>query len=85
MFGDNTTVLIKEVISKLKNNGKYVGLATGDLSEETLEYWHDMGVDMISAGADFSFLTTGMVKNRENLERIHKFNHCLSDLREKIL
>ncbi|MBR5527923.1 MAG: aldolase [Clostridia bacterium] len=72
VFGEKTTSLIKTAISKLKQNGKYVGLSTGDLSEETFKHWHDMGVDMLSAGADFDFLTAGMKKNRETLQKIMK-------------
>ena len=68
--GERTVALIKEIISKLKAKGKYVGLSTGDYSEENLLYWRDMGVDMISAGADFDFLTLGMKKAREDMRRI---------------
>lgn len=72
VFGDNTTALIKEAISKLKAAGKYIGLSTGDLSQDVFKHWSDMGIDMISAGADFDFLTAGMKKNRELLEIAHK-------------
>ena len=72
VFGEGTTSLVKEAIAKLKANGKYVGLSTGDLAESTFKHWHDMGVDMISAGADFDFITAGMKKNRELLTRAHK-------------
>ena len=67
VFGENTTALIKEVIQKLKANGKYIGLSTGDLSIETHKHWFNMGVDMLSAGADFDFLTVGLRQNKENL------------------
>ena len=70
--GERTVALIKEAISKLKAKGKYVGLSTGDYSEENLLYWRDMGVDMISAGADFDFLTLGMKKTRDDMSRIIK-------------
>lgn len=72
VFGDNTTALIKEAIKKLKNNNKYVGLSTGDLAESTFKHWRDMGIDMISAGADFDFLTAGMKSNKEVLSKIMK-------------
>lgn len=49
-----------------------MGLSTGDLSENTLKHWVDMGVDMLSAGADFDFLTVGMKKNKELLSKIMK-------------
>ena len=72
VFGENTTALITETIQKLKANGKYVGLSTGDMAESTFQHWYDMGVDMLSAAADFDFLTAGMKKNRELLEKVMK-------------
>ena len=72
VFGENTTALITETITKLKNNNKYVGLSTGDLSESTFKHWRDMGVDMLSAGADFDFLTAGMKNNKQVMSKIMK-------------
>ena len=72
VFGQNTTNLIKNSISKLKSNEKYIGLSTGDLNENTFKHWHDMGIDMLSAGADFDFLTVGMKNNRDTLNRTMK-------------
>ncbi len=72
VFEEATTKLIKTSVEKLRAAGKYVGLATGDISEKTLRYWRDMGVDMITAGADYDFLRILAVQNRENLERIYK-------------
>ena len=72
VFGENTTALISEAIIKLKSNNKYIGISTGDLSEKTLMHWRNMGVDMISAGADFDFLTLGMQNNKRILTEIMK-------------
>ena len=72
VFGENTTFLIKEAIEKLKKAGKYIGISLGDNSEATIKYWHDMGIDMISAGTDFDYLTACTKKNKEILEKVHK-------------
>ena len=72
VFGENTSKLVREVIEKLHENGKYVGISTGAMDEETLKRWHDLGVDWISAAADFDFLTAGMRTTREILDRVHK-------------
>lgn len=71
VFDDEVTNIIKEVIKKLKKEGKYVGISTGDFSESTLKHWHSLGFDMISAGADFDFLREGARNNCETLKRIH--------------
>ena len=70
-FSDEVISIIKDVIKKLKASNKYVGISTGDYSEETLKYFHDLGFDMISAGADFDFLRDGMKKCQETLKRAH--------------
>ena len=57
---------------KIRNREKIIGLSTGDLNENTFKHWHDMGIDMLSAGADFDFLTVGMKNNRDTLNRIMK-------------
>ena len=72
VFGQNTTKLIKDSISVLKQNNKYIGISTGDTSEKTLAYWHNLGMDMISAGADFDFLQQSALRTRMTLESVHK-------------
>ena len=71
VFGDEVTGVIGQIVTRLKNAGKYVGVSTGDFSEATLQHWHDLGFDMISSGADFDFLREGFVQNRKTLEKIH--------------
>lgn len=77
IFGSDTTRLMENAIRRLKDEGKYIGLSTGDISENTLQYWNDMGIDMISAGADYDFLRILMCQNRDMLERIFG-NSCRS-------
>ena len=72
VFGDEVTQVVRELVAKLKAAGKYAGVSTGDYyTESTLRHWHNMGFDMISAGADFDFLREGLKQNRETLEKIH--------------
>lgn len=69
VFGDTTISLIKRCISSLKKEHKYIGLSTGDTSTEVFERWWDLGIDMLSAGADFGMLQQATLNNRKNLER----------------
>lgn len=72
VYGEKVTKIIKETIEKLKKAGKYVGLSTGEMGCEKLKYWSDMGVDMLSTGADYMFIRAGAVQVRKNLEIAHK-------------
>ena len=61
-----------ELIDKLHEKGKYVGIASGGYSEEVIKHWNSFGVEMLSAGADFDFIRDGAINNRKSLEKIHK-------------
>jgi 2-dehydro-3-deoxyglucarate aldolase/4-hydroxy-2-oxoheptanedioate aldolase len=72
VFEENTTELIKRAVSVLKKADKYIGLSTGDTSENVIKYWNSMGVDMISASSDFAILQAGFLENRKKLESVCK-------------
>jgi 2-keto-3-deoxy-L-rhamnonate aldolase RhmA len=71
-FSDFITDVMKQTIQKLHANDKYVAIASGGYSDEVLAHWSQFGADMLSAGADFDFLRDGALRNRINMERIHK-------------
>lgn len=72
VMGEEVSGIMGSVIEKLHAHGKFVGVSTGSTDCKVLEHWHRMGVDMISAGADYEYLRDGAINNRRNLERIHK-------------
>lgn len=72
VFCDEMTAVIKGVVDKLHENGKYAAIASGGYSEEVINHWSSFGAEMLSAGADFDFIRDGAVNNRKNLEKIHK-------------
>ena len=72
LFGENNLALIQRAMEVLNRENKYTGLATGDVSEETIARWHAIGVDMLAVGADYDFLRRWAVQNREALDRLHK-------------
>lgn len=72
VFSEKITDIITDAIDFLHKNKKYVGIASGGYSEEILRHWSDLGADMLIGGADFDFLRDSALKNRKNLEKIHK-------------
>lgn len=72
VFSDKITGIIRDAIEFLHKNGKYVGIASGGYSEETLRHWSGLGADMLAGGADFDFLRDCAKQNCRNLEKIHK-------------
>ncbi len=59
VYDEKTTALMEYAIKKLKENNKYVGIATGSAQKKVVEHWRSMGADMICAGADFGFIAEG--------------------------
>jgi len=72
VFSEKITEIIKQTVEKLRQAGKYVGIASGGYSKEVLEHWHSFEPDMLSAGADFDFIRDGAIQNRKQMEKIHK-------------
>ena len=70
-LGSDATKIMTETTAYLKKNGKYCGLSIGDYSMESVRHWSEMGMDMISAGADTDFLLAGARQAYENLARVH--------------
>ena len=55
VFGDETVSQIKRAISIIKKHGKRVGLACGCSTKE-IKFWLDLGIDMLFAGGDWTYL-----------------------------
>lgn len=72
VYCDKMTQVITSTTEKLHQNGKYVGMAASGYSDEIINHWHNTGVDMITAGADFDFLRDCAIKNCQNLKKLHK-------------
>lgn len=71
VYDKKTTSLMECAIKKLKDNQKYVGIATGSNKKEVIEHWHNMGADMICSGGDYCFLTEGAVNMYHILQNKH--------------
>ncbi len=72
VFGEQTLQYIRRSIEILKANHKYIGLATGDLRPETIEFWSKLGIDMMTVGADWNFVYEGARAGLQNLYQYHK-------------
>ena len=69
--GEDTQSLIRQSIEILKKNDKCIGLSTDEITAEQLAVWHDMGINMISAGAECGALTRFFRKLREDFKIAH--------------
>ena len=64
--------IIQRAVSILKEKGKYIGISTGDFSQERIRRFSDMGIQMISAGADTDYLLYGAKNALHNLTKEHR-------------
>ena len=63
--------LFKRLVGNCEN-GKYIGTSIGETSPEAISYWHELGVDMISAGSDFRFLQMLTETTFQTLKNEHR-------------
>ena len=66
IFDDDTTELIRHVVDVMKKHGKAIGVSTHSADEKVFRHWQDLGVQIIAAGADYSYIMAGAtdVKNK---------------------
>lgn len=70
VFGKRNVNLMREAVALLKEAHKCIGVSTGSTDPEVLEFWDDLGVNMISSGTDYDYMRRGALKNRATLRRI---------------
>ncbi|MCI8894832.1 MAG: aldolase [Lachnospiraceae bacterium] len=71
-YEETAMELMKTAMETLKAHGKYIGISTGDFSEERVRQFSEMGIQMISAGADTDYLLYGAQKAWSHLVKEHK-------------
>jgi len=71
-LGEKTSASIHEATKRLKGQGRYCGVSIGDYSANSVKYWHEMGMDMISTGGDTAFLLDGAKEAFAQLAKYHR-------------
>ena len=74
IFGEHTIALIKEAIAILKENKKCIGVSTGSDDPKIVQFWHDLGINMISSGVDYDYMWRAAQRNLQNIRKIQGEN-----------
>ena len=69
-FCDENMTLAKQAVEACKNAGLTIGVATFATDEETLKRYYNMGINMISTGADFEYILRGARNTLQTLKKI---------------
>lgn len=64
------TEQIRRAVGILRRAGKYIGAAVGH-SPETVRYWSQFDLDLLTTGADWNYLYDLACQNLSNLHRYH--------------
>ena len=72
IFGERTVSLIKEAVKILQDNGKTIGVSTGSDDPAVIQFWHDLGINMISSGVDYAYMRDAAVRNLAGIRNIQK-------------
>ncbi|MFA6846176.1 MAG: aldolase/citrate lyase family protein [Sphaerochaetaceae bacterium] len=70
VFDTDTQDLIKQAVATLKKAHKSVGVSTGSDDPSILKNWHDLGINMISAGTDYLHIVSGARKELAALRAV---------------
>lgn len=62
--------MLKRVIAACKKHNKSCGISLTASDEKTIQFFYDLGINMISVGADTDWLARGAKTARENLRKI---------------
>ena len=74
VYDTDTTDLIKRAIKVLKEHGKSIGVSTCSTDLEVLKHWNDLGINMISAGADYDYVLTSAQNTLSELHSVQGNN-----------
>ncbi len=69
-FGEENLCLAKKAIEIAMKHNKIVGSATLATDEKTLTMLHNMGIKMITCGADFNYIVNGAKKTFETVKKV---------------
>ncbi len=67
VFGPDTTALIKRTVAVMKAHGKSVGISYGSTDPAVLRHWHELGINMISAGSDVDYVRNSALDTLQKL------------------
>ncbi len=69
IYAEPVQEVIREVVRKCRDAGKYVGVALGcGASVELYRYWIDMGIQMLSFGQDVNLLVQAVQSNLQHIQ-----------------
>ena len=69
-FGEENLALAQKAIDIATKHNKIVGSATLATDEKTLTMLHNMGIKMITCGADFNYIVNGAKKTFETVKKV---------------
>jgi len=72
IFCEENLALVMHSIEVLRANNKTVGVATFATDNETLERYHNMGINMITTGADYEYIRKGGLDTLKLIREIQK-------------
>ncbi|MBQ4136923.1 MAG: hypothetical protein IJD67_02330, partial [Clostridia bacterium] len=70
LFSDENLALANRAIAACKKAKKSVGIMTFAIDKETMQRYFDMGINMITTGADFDFILRTARESLKTLKEI---------------
>ena len=72
IFGKQTLTLAKKSIAAFAKQKKTVGVSTFSTAPKILKRYHEMGINMISTGADYEYILKNAAETLKTIKRLQK-------------
>ena len=72
VFCEENRNLANMSINAFRDAKKTVGVATFATDEETIRRYHDMGINMISTGADYDYILKSGIETLKTAKKIYE-------------
>ena len=69
-LGENNLKLVKKTIDILNKHNKTIGVSITSNNEQLIKTYNDLGINMISAGADFDHILKGAMTTLKNARKV---------------
>ena len=76
VFDERNLKLIDEAVQTAGRHQVPIGISTGSTDPETLKFWYDRGLTILSSGMDYSYILSGARKTLDTIRTVFGSSPC---------
>lgn len=76
VFDERNLKLIDEAVQTAERHQVPIGISTGSTDPETLKFWYDRGLTILSSGMDYSYILSGARQTLDTIRTVFGSSPC---------